>query len=131
MGLTREQILSAADIQTEEVHVPEWGGTVLVRGLTGAERDRFEMSMGEVTQGKRVQWRVQNIRARLCVLAIVDETGKQVFTQADVPMLTEKSAAALDRVFSVASRLSGLSDQDMEELAKNLQSGPSDDSGSD
>ena len=131
MGLTREQILGAADIQTEEVHVPEWGGTVLVRGLTGAERDRFEMSMGEVTQGKRVQWRVQNIRARLCVLAIVDETGKQVFTQADVPMLTEKSAAALDRVFSVASRLSGLSDQDMEELAKNLQSGPSDDSGSD
>ena len=36
--LTRKQILECADIPTEIVKVPEWGGEVLVKGLTGAER---------------------------------------------------------------------------------------------
>ena len=55
MGLTRDQILAVSDIQTEEVHVPEWGGTVLVRGLTGAERDEFEAGMA-TPQGNRVRY---------------------------------------------------------------------------
>ena len=35
MLLTRDAILAAADIQTETVPVPEWGGEVAVRPLTG------------------------------------------------------------------------------------------------
>ena len=40
--LTRDLILKADDIQTREVEVPEWGGTVLIRALTGTERDAYE-----------------------------------------------------------------------------------------
>ena len=43
--LSREDIAQADDIVIEAVDVPEWGGTVLVKGMTGAERDRFEISM--------------------------------------------------------------------------------------
>jgi hypothetical protein len=40
--------------------------------------------------------------------------------------LTKKSAAPMDRLFSVAQRLSGMSNEDVEELEKNLKSDPTD-----
>jgi hypothetical protein len=43
-----------------------------------------------------------------------------------VEALGKKSAAALNRVFEVAQRLSGITDDDVEELAKNSVGGPSD-----
>lgn len=123
--LTREQILGATDIITEVVPVPEWGGEVLVRSLSGAERDRFEASIVDV-RGKRRSVNLLNVRARLVALAIVDESGQQVFRAGDVEALGAKSAAALSRVFDAAQRLSGLSDDDVEELKKNSRSGQSD-----
>lgn len=128
--LTREQILQANDIITETVSVPEWGGEVLVRGLSGSERDGFEDATLE-QKGKSRRVNLANVRARLCALSIVDENGKRMFSDEDVRALGRKSAAALDRVFSAAQRLSGLSDEDVEELAKNSGGGQSEDSGSD
>ena len=126
--LTREQILAASDLPTEQVAVPEWGGEVIVKALSGAERDRFEA--GSMQQhGNRRELRLENIRARLVAVAVVDETGRRLFTDADVAALGRKSAAALNRVFEAASRLSGITDADIEELEKNSSSGQSDDSG--
>ena len=120
--LSRADILGIADdIQTERVDVPEWGGSVLVRGLTGTERDEFEAGIvGEKKSEKRFNYR--NFRARLVVLAMVDEEGNQLFGPADVRQLGERSALALDRVFDVAQRLSGISEDDVEELTKNSPS---------
>lgn len=116
--LNREQILNAKDIETEVVSVKEWGGEVLVKGLSGKERDEFERSIVE-TRGKKVLLKMVNVRARLASLSIVDESGDRVFTESDVEKLGEKSASALERVFSVAQRLSGLSNEDVEDLEKN------------
>ena len=41
MLLNKEQIQSVSDLETQDVEVPEWGGTVRLKSLTGAERDRF------------------------------------------------------------------------------------------
>lgn len=126
MGLlSREQILQAEDLVYEDVEVPEWGGTVRVRGLTGAERDQFEASIVSLN-GRQSKVDTRNVRAKLAALTIIDEDGKRLFTDQDVRQLGLKSAAALDRVFDVAQRLSGLSDQDIEELAENLTGGQSD-----
>lgn len=125
--LSRDDILKADDIKTELVEVPEWGGAVMVRGLTGAERDALEE---EVTsqRGSSVRVNLRNLRAKLVVRSVVDEQGKHLFTPADVDALGKKSAAALQRVFNVASRLSGLSREDLEELTKNSEDGQSEDS---
>lgn len=135
--LSKEAILSADDLVKELVEVPEWGGAVYVRALTGAERDAFEQSMVEmrtVRQGRKQEtvreMRLQNIRARLCALTICDEEGNRLFTDADVQALGRKSASALNRVFQVAQRLSGLTDEDVEELAGNSDEIRSDDSSS-
>ena len=81
--LTREAILQAQDLPTEQVHVPEWGGDVLVRALTGAERDRFEQSIVE-QRGKSTRMNLQNIRAKLVALTVVDEQGNRIFKDEDV-----------------------------------------------
>ena len=116
--LTREMILGAVDLPREAVVVPEWGGEVWVRGLSGAERDAYEASVLEM-KGRGYTIRLENARAKLASLAMCDEQGKRLFLDADVHALGGKSAAALNRVFEVASRLSGLGERDIEELAKN------------
>jgi hypothetical protein len=116
--LTRDQILNAQDLPTENVPVPEWGGDVMVRGLTGAERDAYEASM--VTQvGNQAKMNMANMRAKLVAMCIVDDNGKRIFSQADAEALGKKSGAALQRVFEVAQKLSGLTTKDVEEAEKN------------
>lgn len=122
--LTREAILGVDDLQVEVVEVPEWGGSVRVRGLTGAERDAFEASIID-QRGKKSRVILRNIRAKLVVLSVVDGENESLFNEGDVKALGSKSASALQRVFNVAQRLSGISDEDVEELAGNLGDGQS------
>lgn len=128
--LNRESILKVSDIRKELVPVPEWGGDVYVRSLTAAERDNFEAGLIRQLNGKQTI-NLQNARAKLAVMAICDETGARLFTDADMKELSSKSAGALQRVWIVAQRLSGITDSDMEELTKNSESGQPEDSSSD
>ena len=123
--LTREAILKADDLPTETVAVPEWGGEVLVRGLNGTQRDEFEASTIALRGPMGKQQAVPdtaNIRAKLVARCIVDDDGEPMFTQHDVHELGKKTSAALDRIFEVASRLSGISKDDLEELGKDSKS---------
>lgn len=131
--LSREDILQASDLPMERVEVPEWGGYVYVRTLTGAERDEYESGMLIVRgtgRGAKAQVNMANARARLCALALCDKQGGRLFSEQDVRALGQKSASALDRIYEVAMRLSGLRPEDIEELAKNSPATPNDDSGS-
>jgi hypothetical protein len=113
--LSREAILKAEDIHTEKVEVPEWGGEVLVRGLTGRQRDEFEGSLIE-HRGRRAVMNTANMRAKLVSWSVVDEEGSRLFTSGDVQELGEHSAAAVNRIYAVAAKLSGLSDEDVDEM---------------
>ena len=118
MFLTKDQILKADDLGQREVDVPEWGGKVLMRALTGRERDEFEkMLFSEKGENVMANW--TNLRARLVSLTIIDGDGKRVFNKNDIEELGKKSALVLDRLFAVAQDLSGLSKKDTEELVKN------------
>lgn len=113
--LTKDQILQAKDARMEEVEVPEWEGSVFVRSLTGKERDQLE---AEIIQ-KPGQRNMENLRAKLITLSVVDKEGNRLFDLKDAVALGGKNARALDRLFAVAQRLSGLTQKDMEELTKN------------
>jgi hypothetical protein len=128
--LTRDQIRAATDVTFEEVSVPEWGGSVRVKALSGAERDAYEASLTQ-QKGKKVRMNMQNVRARLARLACVDEAGQPIFQPSDEHWLGQKSAAALDRVFDVAMRLAGMRAEDIEELTENFTGDQSDASISD
>lgn len=123
--LTKADILGADDSKFEDVEVPEWGGTVRVRAITGTERDQFDEYQDTVgKKGVRL-----GTRAFFCAMTICDETGKRIFDPKDVEALGRKSIAALDRVFTVSLRLNGIGKDAIEEREKNSQGGPSEDSG--
>lgn len=122
--LTRKEILAAQDIKTQDVAVPEWGGVVRVRGLSGAERDRFESTFITLN-GTNATVTLEGMRAHLVAMTVIDEAGNLLFSPGDVEALGAKSSGALDRVFTAAQTLSGLTKADVEALAKNSGSGPS------
>jgi len=111
--LTRLEILGSDDLNAEEVQVPEWGGLVRVRMLTAGERDKFETDVAGIG-GKSKN--MTNLRARLVVLTACDDALAPLFEPGDVEALAKKSAAAVDRVFSVAAKLNGFTSSDIEEL---------------
>lgn len=125
--LTKDQILSANDVRARDVEVPEWGGSVRVRGMMGTERDDYEQKMVE-RRGNKIEANLTNARARLVSMCVIDEAGDRLFSESDVKQLGSKSAAALTRVYEVASQLSGLSADDMEELSENFSETTSADS---
>jgi hypothetical protein len=119
MRLTRDAILAAKDTRTEVVAVPEWGGEVQVRGLTGRERDDFEASMME-RRGRQTVANTANVRAKLVVRCCIDDSGERLFTDGDAVELGEKSGAAIDRVYEKAAKLSGMTDESVSEAAENF-----------
>lgn len=127
--LTRDAILSIADIKTEVVDVPEWGGSLRVRGLSGAQRDDFEEAM-IARRGRNTDVNLRNFRARLVQRSVIDESGALLFTDGDVATLGSKSAIALQRVYRVAERLSGIATEEVDELTKGFSEDQNDDSGS-
>lgn len=117
--LSREQILGAQDLTHEDVKVPEWGGTVRVRTMTGEERDAYETA---IYGGEKVD--VKNVRAKLLAIVICDEKGERMFTEEDVAALGKKSVRALQRIFLVAQKLNAISEEALKDLAKNSGGGP-------
>jgi hypothetical protein len=128
--LSRDDILGADDLQRELVQVPEWGGDVYVRCLTGAERDLWETHTLQDVEPD-AQKRYANFRARLVVMAVCDDRGMPVFMLADASRLGQKSGKVLDRLYEVAVRLSGIRQEDVDALTKNSVATPPGASGSD
>lgn len=117
--LTKDAILNCNDLITETVNVPEWGGDVIVRCLTGEERDELESLVVQEKSDGNNKVDLSNFRSRLVALSVIDEKGDRLFTIEDVIKLSKKSAKALDRVFNVAERLSALRVKDGENAIKN------------
>lgn len=124
--LTRAAILDAPDLKHEDVDVPQWGGTVRVRVMTGAERDAFRIAIATEEGGTPIG----RFSVALLAATLIDEQGARLFTMDDLDQLAEKSAASLDKPAAVAMRLNGLGVTAVEDAVKNSGSGQSDDSGS-
>ena len=128
MSDLKADILDSDDLKIEKVAVPEWpkvNGHLYVKVMTGTARDAFESAF---VKGGSV---LINVRAKLAARTLCDSDGKLVFTDADIPALGQKSAAALDRVFASAQRLNGIGEADVEALAKNSEAAQSGNFGSD
>lgn len=113
--LTKEQILQAKDGRFEDVDVPEWGGKVRVKMMTGTERDAYEAALYEVKAGadgkSDIRFNREDMRCKLLARVLVDGDGRRLFADAEVRTLGQKSAAALERVYKAAQRLNALDDE--------------------
>lgn len=126
--LTREEILAKKrDLKREMVSVPEWGGHVWVRELTGAERNEFELAASRSKESGVgvLDCGETGYLAKFCACCIVDERGDRLFTADDVTDVSSLGAGALNRCFEMCLKLSGLTGDDLDTITGNSESGQS------
>jgi hypothetical protein len=111
MLLSKESIMGISDLPTEVVEVSQWGGSVKVRGMNAGERDKFEEAIRKHGMA--------NLRSLMASMTIINEDGSRMFSDKEIDKLSSKSAEALDTIIEAASRLSGLTDSDVEVLEGN------------
>ena len=128
--ITREAFFAKRSLPRETVHIPELGGDVIVQGLTGKQRDQYEASCVQTKNGQRT-FNLLDARAKLIALSVVNEDGKRFFEGSDVAGISAMPAAIVDRIFAVAQRLSGITQQDVEDLGKLFSDDPDESSRSD
>ena len=129
--VTRDDILKADDLPSEAIDIPQWGGSVTVRTMTGTDRDEFH----RVIQKRRSsddddQMDMRGLKAMLLQRTITNGNGELMFKVSDLAALGAKSPVAIDLVYDLAARLNGLSAEDVEELVGNSSRTASGDSGS-
>ena len=118
--LDKETIFASADDERERVEIPEWGGELYVRVMTGTERDCYEAELIEMERKKvPLVQQLKDARAKLVVLTTVDEDGRRIFDDEDVEKVGQKSFKVLDRICSVAQRLNLLTDEAIETIVGN------------
>jgi len=116
----RQKALNAKDVKTELVPIPEWDVTIEVRGFTLGERLAFYDKVAVDGQVNR-----ENFLPELVIASAFDpDSGEKVFEAADRDMLKGKSAAALERITTVATRLSGMSEDDVKDAETDLDETP-------
>jgi hypothetical protein len=118
MALNKAAILAAGDTKVTKEHVPEWGGDVYIKTISGSERDRFEDGYNEQ--------KMRNFRTRFLVLSICDEKGDRLFTDAEVEELSKKSSLVINRLFEKAWALNAFTNEAIDELGNDSTVVPSD-----
>ena len=120
--LSKANILNVQDIPIERVDMRPygWPGSVHVCGLSAAGRDAWESSMITI-RGKEAKPNLANARAKLLQRCLCDEKKNLLFDEHEVEALGCKSGRALDYLYGVAKRLSGIGEEDVKELVKNSE----------
>ncbi len=120
---SKSAIMLMQDLPHEELSIPEWNNMVVrVRQLTGTERGIFEGAIAKVnpdggTEGVQVKMDPSRMKITLVALTMIDEKGKRIFGDREVDALGTKSARAIERIYEVSARLSGLTNESMEETS--------------
>jgi hypothetical protein len=116
---SKDAILALArSTKIERVEIDGLDAPIFVRGLSARERDAFEASC-MAGKGKARGLNMDNVRARLLVRSICDANGERVFADHEADALGAVPAAVIDRLFTIAQQLSGLSPTDVDDLAGN------------
>jgi hypothetical protein len=118
MALSKAKILAAKDVKlSEAIPVPEWGGDVYVRTISGTERDKFEEAYSEQ--------KMKAFRVRFLVLTLADESGERLFGDADIDALGGKSSVVINRLFDKAWQHNAFTDAAVEALGNDSPTAPS------
>ena len=96
-----------------EFDIPE----IIIQGMGGQARDGWEKSL-IVGRGKRREVNTENVRAKLVTLCAINPDGSLAMDESDAVWLGQMRVDVLNRLFEVSQRLSGVRDQDIDELGK-------------
>jgi len=102
--LTGAAILAASDLETIDLEVPEWGGTIRLRSLTADEAFDFMDLLNDPVKKKLAA-------VHLIALSAVDGEGTRLFpTPAEVEQLRRKNIRVFMRLQKALLKLNGFGD---------------------
>ena len=128
-ALTKDAILGVKDRELKKVKVPEWGGFVFLRELSGKERFDLQNRMVEIAEAARkkglkddeelgVEIVKGGARGELLTRCLCDQDGDLLFKAEDIFRLEEKNNNVIQRLFDLASEMNGMSDDEVNEEEK-------------
>jgi len=117
MPLSKDAILAAKDTDVHEVEVPEWGGTILLRSMTGEQRNNYEFWAHQQSKADSPDYR--GIRERLIICCAVDSEGQPLFGETDLAALASKNSEVIDRLHERCQQICGMDADAVEDAAKN------------
>lgn len=109
--LSAKDIQEVKDLKVELLDLPEWGGAVHVRELTG--RTLFEFQMLLPAEGEQVN---PDALGKVAAMVLSDEDGKALFPMSSAPILGEKKFSALLKILEKALEVQGLTDDEENEI---------------
>jgi len=112
---TGDALNGVDDLPRVTVNVPEWGYDIIIKTMTGKERDAYEASMMQ-KNGKETKFSIENYRVKLLAKCIVNSKGEQILTE---KQLERRSSKAISRLYDVAQELNGLRSDAEDEALKN------------
>jgi len=119
--LSRQDFTSSAAVTVpcDRVPVPELGAgkVAIVRGLSGTERDKYQAELIN-QKGKHSKVMLDDVSAKLVCKCLVTEDGVRQFQDHEVAQVGAIRGDVLKRLYDVAARLSGITDEEVEELGK-------------
>lgn len=123
----RDRIIAVDDLQREIVKIEQWGLEVEVRGMSGAARAAIVQDAadnnGNVNFAKMMP--------EVVVTCVFDpQTGEQVFSADDKDLIMGKNGAALEKINTIAMRLSGFGADAVDVAGKDFSSTPKEGSSS-
>lgn len=130
MAVTKDSLRAAVEASKHKPtldsrDVPELGGTVYVRGLTGKQRDVWEQWC-VVGEGKNRH--LKNVRGKLLARTLCDEAGTRLLADQDAEWIGDLPGDIISPLYDLAARLSGISEavkQDLERFSEAEGSGAS------
>lgn len=123
----RDDLLTEKHLNYEDVPIERLGKVVRVRELESGERDQFEdwtVDYRASAKAKRQVPKMADFRAKLLVLSIIGADGARLYNENDIKPLSKQPAAIMDPLFAAATRLSGMRQEDIAELAEGFGESP-------
>lgn len=124
--LKREDFFNQ-EIRMEKVEIPEWDSFVYVRSMSAKDRDEMEGEAAIRNQRGEGLY-TKDLRSLMTAKCVCDSEGNLLFKNGDFERLGDVDGQALSRIVPVALRLSGITEEDVEQIVGNLKSGTSEDS---
>lgn len=113
MASIKETIKAANDIRSEVIEIPEWGQVKIeVRSMSAKARAR--LLKAAATDDGQVD--LEKLYPSILVACCYDpDSGEPIFTPGDEAFLSEKSAGPVEKLAGAGMRLSGLTEEAVEE----------------
>jgi hypothetical protein len=117
----RDRIIAVDDLQREIVKIEQWGLDVEIRGMSGAARAAIVQDAAD----NNGNINFAKMMPEVVIGCVFDPlTGEQVFDSEDTESIMSKNGAALEKINTVAMRLSGFGADAIDAAGKDSSSTP-------